>query len=1236
VLAAIAAVLAPGPGARAEGTATLGTAMLTAVVADLAPAEPDLAEEAAAVNLLLQSMLKEDQRHFTPRSDLATNLAELPGQTAEVRTHLSVDRANAPRLMEKMLVDRLFMGTISREPGRLVVTAEVMGPKGAPLAVIRAMAPEGDIADLAAQVARQAAGPIECILNDLSIKHLSMRQMQPFAAASIALNGSDFEGAARALELATPGAAKALSAIEEMGRVLIANQSLESGDRLKVALAVGNATAARTFAEKALKSEARSVTARAGKVRALILLNELALAAREAEQLPADDDSAASAVARAQLIMARNGSASGRDEAMAPMVNKPAATWKPALAFMAGTRPNTFGPDVEEAALDAAAKLAKESPALATAIAFRGLQGEGEHKRAVPLLRLRDLSSDDSVTVKPQLGALAAEGFTPAVQLTEAMARRDEIAQSIRLELAGAPETGVSVTLVNALAPLLESFPHLAERKLTNISLVPMEMSGPSVVWPYKARPQLLQVGLVAALTGPPYSLVATPPAPDQEPIREGQMTDPGFANLAHKLATDALMLFKVTTKGSDAEVTLILWDASRQKGWTKTAVLKGAATGLTGFNPIPVIALGLLAAVALALAIRKMLSGSVVVVIKEDADAKDPILCLKVARTSQNPGVGNSTTFGERLRGASPTQTRTGATHVKARTKFASLTRGKWYVHLYGTYKRGTDVQVLSGEEFTREVEIQAGRAATVHFNMEPTHAQFVVHITDNEVPVAAAKVWLDDVAKVHRTGRDGKVILDIPRGKHVITIEANGNRVEKSFDVLQTKIHELHVNLEWERRRDDVSRSLERDSSSVVRNPFEAPGVRRAIDLPAEDSQVGPSSLIAPSPMAGVLTPVQGVNPHLSVPPSFAPAMAGRARREPIAVPAFAPSHDLVAMPPAMQRPPGEHMRGARQGVSSAVGMAIEPRLSRTNSGEPEGANDAAIGAAISIGNVMAMPEPAPLTPGPAAGAGLSRYQKTAQLGAGAMGVVYRAFDTVLDREVALKIMSPDIRDNPAIAEKFRIEAKALAALNHPNIVTVFDQGQDQGELFMVMELVEGGTLDDILKKKEKLAIEEAVDLIDQLCAGMAYAHKRRIIHRDIKPANIFVTNEHVVKIGDFGLARALAAVKITKTMVQGTPLYMSPEQILGRDVDTRADIYSIGCTFFELLTGRPPFIEGEVLYHHMHTPPPRVSEFAPGLPSAVDSLINGCLAKDKKDRIPNAESIRESLKAVRAILR
>ncbi|GAG16043.1 unnamed protein product, partial [marine sediment metagenome] len=218
-----------------------------------------------------------------------------------------------------------------------------------------------------------------------------------------------------------------------------------------------------------------------------------------------------------------------------------------------------------------------------------------------------------------------------------------------------------------------------------------------------------------------------------------------------------------------------------------------------------------------------------------------------------------------------------------------------------------------------------------------------------------------------------------------------------------------------------------------------------------------------------------------------------------------------------------------------------------------------------------------------------GNARYQIVAELGRGGMGIVYKAQDTVLDRVVAYKVLPDTLKENPQALKNFLREAKSAAQLNHPNIVTVYDAGEQDGRYYIAMEYVDGTTLKEILKRRGPIAPGGVMHVLIQLCEALAYAHEKKIVHRDVKTANTMWTREKQAKIMDFGLAKVLEEVRNHTTLVSGTPYYMSPEQTLGKNIDHRTDIYSLGVTVFELCTGRLPFMEGNIPYHHVHTPPP-----------------------------------------------
>ncbi len=251
-------------------------------------------------------------------------------------------------------------------------------------------------------------------------------------------------------------------------------------------------------------------------------------------------------------------------------------------------------------------------------------------------------------------------------------------------------------------------------------------------------------------------------------------------------------------------------------------------------------------------------------------------------------------------------------------------------------------------------------------------------------------------------------------------------------------------------------------------------------------------------------------------------------------------------------------------------------------------------------------------------------SRYELIEQIGRGGMGVVYRARDRRLGREVALKRLPDNLRDHPTAVELFLREARAAAALNHPNIVTVHDADQENGTYFITMELLEGDPLHVILRRAGRLSPRDCARLGVQICAGLEYAHERRIVHRDIKTSNLFFTRGKVVKIMDFGLAKMLEEVRRSATVIGGTPYYMAPEQAGGETLDARADLYALGVTFFELVTGNVPYREGDVVYHHRHSPIPDPRERAEGIPDELAGLILHLLAKDPAERCASAREV------------
>jgi eukaryotic-like serine/threonine-protein kinase len=262
-----------------------------------------------------------------------------------------------------------------------------------------------------------------------------------------------------------------------------------------------------------------------------------------------------------------------------------------------------------------------------------------------------------------------------------------------------------------------------------------------------------------------------------------------------------------------------------------------------------------------------------------------------------------------------------------------------------------------------------------------------------------------------------------------------------------------------------------------------------------------------------------------------------------------------------------------------------------------------------------------------GPAA-ADAARYEVIREIGRGGMGVVYMARDSLLERDVAYKVLPEQLRESPDALRNFLREAKAAAQLNHPNIVTVYDVGESQHGYYLAMELVSGTTLKQIVQKRGPVAPGGLVYILRQMADALGYAHSRKVVHRDIKTANTMWTTDKQVKIMDFGLAKLLEEVRNQTTTISGTPFYMSPEQTLGKNVDHRTDLYSLGVTMFELATGQLPFRRGNVPYHHVHTPAPDPRTLNTNLPDALAEVILRCLEKSPDDRYPSAKALIDDL--------
>ena len=261
--------------------------------------------------------------------------------------------------------------------------------------------------------------------------------------------------------------------------------------------------------------------------------------------------------------------------------------------------------------------------------------------------------------------------------------------------------------------------------------------------------------------------------------------------------------------------------------------------------------------------------------------------------------------------------------------------------------------------------------------------------------------------------------------------------------------------------------------------------------------------------------------------------------------------------------------------------------------------------------------------------------RYEIQQRLGRGGMADVYLARDRLLERRVAVKVLFPEFATDPSFVARFRREAQAAANLTHPNIVAVYDWGQQGGTYFIVMEYVNGRTLAEVLRGEGKLSPIRAATVSSEVAAALGFAHRNGVVHRDVKPGNILVTDSGDVKVADFGIARVANAgtdAGLTQAgSVMGTAAYFSPEQAQGASPDPRSDLYSLGIVMYEMVGGRPPFT-GEnpvsIAYKQVHEAPPRLRDLTPDVPVAFEAIVAKLLAKNPAARYANADDLRLDL--------
>jgi hypothetical protein len=791
---------------------------------------PEHEELAVAVAFLVRSTLEASQHSPTPRRELALALEALtgrvPGRTLAVSSEL------APKVLARLGAEAIVTWDLRVGAKGTTVTGVLTGSGGRRLARVFGTAATGDVAELARQLEKRLAPAIGATIQ--ATPDVGLADLRPYLSAQAALVVGDPVAAARSVDMALPSVATRVGGAKAVMRLIAADPSLPALPRTHALLLMGDFKAAAARADAGLAVDSRSIALRAAKIRALAGLGDLSGAEQALQQIK-NEASTPVVIAAALSLELRRGATQARlDEVLAPLMGRPAAEWRPILPLLASSAPGTFSARVEAGALAAAEKMIGQEPGLAATLAARALASGIGATKAAPLINVQDLSAQQIRAVGLHL---AGEADSAAIDLSRKIRAREEEAKEA--EQAAGPErpTGAPSTLANTLRPTLQGFAALYDPNLTSIQVAPLPGSGQPFYWPYLVRPQRLSEGLLEALMRSPWELNATRVKLPTDALPPERFTEEGMVNLAQDLGGGLIMFYRVRPAGFAPWVNLelVLYDSAKQRADRIETALIGRATSLVMLNPLLVIAAIVAGLAIIGWLILLSLRGTVVVRVQWDADAKDELFSILISRSPHTPSIENIGAYRKKLEWIGKRKRRFEAWNIDQNTAFRGIPRGKWYVHLYGIYTRGRQTMML--REPPQEVEVLARKTVFVAHVLEAAEAEFKVIVLDDHGAVEGARVWADDQrARAVPTAKDGSVTLKVVKGYHVIHVNARGMTIDRPYHVVKAKVHEMTINLVWERRQEFVSRALERQVDDAAVYMTKAPKRSDAATAPAE----------------------------------------------------------------------------------------------------------------------------------------------------------------------------------------------------------------------------------------------------------------------------------------------------------------------------------------------------------------------------------------------------------------
>ncbi len=1167
-------------------------------------------DESLAATLLVASMLTKGER------DMASFVDTLRKLYADRNAATGKPTA----LCQATSADRAVLGDLRLVETELELSLKGVDCNGVDVSSSKNKSLRGELHPLISGAVNNLAPHLGLKAITGDAMHMGLLRAPARALRSI-ING-DLPGAVAQLQVTDLKVAHRVSSVRELGRFLAAQPGLTPLQRMEAALAAADPDLALTIAAAQKGPKAPELVA--ATARAYVQKGDSQRADKELATLPKSKDgkdaNPAVTLARLELAQARGDKAG---QAELEKLAKPALEGggnAPIVAFMSRLPPNSLGAEGETALVAAAKALPPNAaPGVASAVGARaaarndpagvgmmqmddydqaqlqaitaGLQGGGG-----TMGDLQKLQTGQALPGTPGAPGAAGPLGPVAAQLQAVMAQRNKkpTANSLKLDkkegdkpadnLPPPINTGLPPEVMGQFGKLLTNFPALAEAKGAKVVVVERVANSSPLMHPLHVELGGLHRAIVAALTQEPYRL--EPHHAKLKPVKE--MSVESLTELADSTKSRFVVLYAPEILMDGVNLKLIVFDRSTEEAFDFGERIRGPE--FHKWNPVFFVPFVLIGIVGLWLLVRQLRGGRVTVEVTGGPYGQKQILCVQLSQSGRPPAIPFDK-FEEEL--AKQPKDPLRKTRVGRVTKFERVGKGTWYAHAFGVCFIDDKPMALVGS-LSAELVVSVGHVSKVTLAMRSPLPHIKADVFDGEEPVQA-KIYLAGFEdKQYETDKNGTVTFDVPLGRHMVHfLFPDGTEITKPVQIVPGQGTEyLKIDVKHEQRLRPIEMKKEEEHNEYSAAAVSQQYTEAAAAPPPDDG----GGLLASmddtdfSAMSAAAAPPPPRSPE----PVHVPAPEPEPEAEPDGAPAIGLGEiglaDLDPEPPPVAAPPPP--------------VIAPPPPSRASAPPPRGA----------------APPPSPSNG--------QRYQREGELVRTPACIVYRGRDAAKGRAVALQYLADELRSNSQALAAFFEDNRALATLDSPNLVRVVE-AVESGP-FVVTELADGHTAEKLVaEQRGKLPVAKVIAIAEQVAAGLAVAHQKRLLHRDLRPGYISVDGDGKARLGGFGVGRAVRVAR-NKNALQ--PRYLAPEQLRGEEPDAQTDLYALGLVVYELLVGSPPFTEGDVASSQLHDEPPAPSARRSDVPRALDDAILACLAKEKYERPSTAQELRTMLSKIR----